>query len=152
MSTILCTILGCNVDVYDAGDGSYWAISCFNVDGDGSGGNLENDPDFQDTTSLRDKDGNSLNARTVPWIVLPPQPMFAVGPMVLGCRAWVTNTVTGKWEPAVVADEGPSHKLGEGSICLAKRMGIDPIRSLAATRTLFMNGDGGLVNLRLLTA
>jgi hypothetical protein len=125
MPTLLCTIPGCNIDVWDNLDGSYKFTSGFEVDGDGSGGNLENDPDFQDTTSLRDVNGNALNARTVPWMVLPPQPMRAVVPTCLGCRGQLRRTDTGLIVPCVVADEGPMNKAGEGSIHLAALAGVD---------------------------
>lgn len=93
------------------------------IDGDGSGGNLENDPYFQSDTSLHYQ-GKALNARKDIYIVVPPQIEKAVKGIVLGCQALVVDTMTGKETDAVVGDTGPRNKIGEMSIACAKVLGI----------------------------
>src|ERR1700761_625391 len=92
------------------------------IDGDGSGGNIENDPDFQNDTSLH-FEGQPLNAREDKWIVLPPEIILAVPGIVLGCQAHVLNT-NGLESDCVVGDVGPRGKLGEGSIALANAIAV----------------------------
>jgi hypothetical protein len=82
---------------------------------------------------LPDKDGKPLpssspfkyvDSATVPFIVVPPMILRGVKPIVLGCRAIVTNSKTGKSTEAVVADVGPHNHLGEISVACAKAIGI----------------------------
>ena len=47
-----------------------------------------------------------------------------VAGVVMGCRAVVTNTKNNKSVEAVVADGGPSNKLGEISLACAKAIGV----------------------------
>jgi hypothetical protein len=51
---------------------------------------------------------------------------MAVAKIVLGCRAEVYDTKTGRKVVAVVADFGPKAKLGEASIACAQEFGVDP--------------------------
>jgi hypothetical protein len=44
--------------------------------------------------------------------------------VVLGCRVVVTNTSNGRSVEAVVADRGPSNKLGEISLACARAIGV----------------------------
>lgn len=67
-----------------------------------------------------------INSEEVPYIVVPNSVRKAVPGKVLGCKATVTNTKTGKSAEAVVADIGPGNKIGEGSIALAVALGINP--------------------------
>src|SRR5262245_17892923 len=80
------------------------------VDCDGSGGNPDNDPYYQDDTSLHYR-GEALDAYAVPFIVVPPSVRNGVKPVVMGCQAVVINLVNGLCTPAVVGDQGPSSKI-----------------------------------------
>lgn len=66
-----------------------------------------------------------VDAASVPYIVLPaPWRRLAVG-VVLGCKATVEDTETGKiLEAAGVFDFGPRAKLGEASMACAEFFGI----------------------------
>ncbi len=94
------------------------------IDCDGSGGNPDNDPYFQDDTSLH-HNGEALNAYEVPFIVVPPMIRNGVEPVVMGCQAMVLNTKNGLSTAAVVGDQGPSSKIGEASCECAQRVGLD---------------------------
>ena len=90
------------------------------IDDDGSD-NRWHDPDWQPDTSLH-YNGRPVDAGKVPYVVVPPAIINAVVPTVLGCQAQVTHkNVT---VDAVVADIGPRMKIGEGSVELARRLGI----------------------------
>lgn len=65
-----------------------------------------------------------VDSATVPFIVVPPMILNGVAPIVLGCRAVVTNSRNGKSTEAVVADTGPRNHLGEISVACAKAIGI----------------------------
>lgn len=65
-----------------------------------------------------------VDSMTVPFIVVPPMIIFGVTGVVMGCRAVVTNTRSGEAVVAVVADAGPSEKLGEISLACAKAIGV----------------------------
>jgi len=90
---------------------------------------------FVSATSLHlpGKDGKPLprsspfkyvDSATVPFVVVPPMIIRGVAGVVMGCRAVVTNTKNGKNVEAVVADGGPSNKLGEISLACAKAIGV----------------------------
>lgn len=91
------------------------------IDGDGTGGNPEHDPDFQRETTLRHADGTFLNSRTEKFIVVPKAVRNGVKGTVMGCQAWVKNNAdpAAEWLEGVVGDEGPALKLGELSIAYA---------------------------------
>ena len=65
-----------------------------------------------------------VDAATVPYVVVPKMIIRGVAGVVMGCRAVVTNTRTGKSVEAVVADGGPHDKLGEISLACAKAIGV----------------------------
>ena len=65
-----------------------------------------------------------VDSATVPYIVVPPMIISGVAGVVLGCRATATNTKNGMSVEAVVADVGPSNKLGEISVACAKALGV----------------------------
>jgi len=90
------------------------------IDGDGTGSS-HGDPDFQPRTSLN-LNGQYLNSDVDKYIVVPPAIINGVEPIVLGCQAFVSYK--GQRTEAVVGDIGPRHKIGEGSIALAKALGI----------------------------
>lgn len=101
-----------------------WFVADFDIDGDG-GENVDHDPDWQPQTSLK-HDGKPIDALAVPGVVLPGWLPAAVGPIVLGCRARVTNLANMAQANAVTHDTGPLSKVGEGTPALAKRLDIDP--------------------------
>jgi hypothetical protein len=82
---------------------------------------------FVSMTSLEDPSypGTSpahfVNAEEVPYIALPPD---LDGPE-LGDIAFVVNTRHEKSSAAIFADQSPSGRLGEGSIALARQLGIN---------------------------
>lgn len=93
------------------------------VDCDGMPRNTYHDPFWQKETSYRNK-GRFLNADSIPYIVVPPQIIRAVRPIVLGCMAVAINLCNGLSSTAIVGDVGPVGKLGEGSCELAARVGL----------------------------
>jgi hypothetical protein len=107
-------------DVFDLGDGSYLWVAGMQIDGDGAGGNSEGDPDWQSTTSLKNIDGSYLNARTQAFFVVPPEILYGIPGAILGCKGRVTNLSNEMTADATPGDDGPSEKLGEGSIHLAQ--------------------------------
>jgi hypothetical protein len=118
--------------IWDLVLGRASAISQMMIDDDGSG-DPHNDPDFQARTSYRNEGPDGvprwLNADLVPYIVLPPRVILAFTGIVLGCQAFVINAANGLSSPAVVgdtSDDRPSRILGEGSIALAKAIGVPP--------------------------
>lgn len=95
-------------------------VADMDIDCDGIGGNPQRDPCFQPFTSLKP----DLNAEIIPFIVVPPIVIKATLGVVLGCHAEVTYK--GITVAAVVGDDGPTRKIGEGSPALAKLLGINP--------------------------
>jgi hypothetical protein len=65
-----------------------------------------------------------VDSATVAYVVVPPLIISGVAGVVLGCRAVVTNTRNGQSVEAVVADVGPSAKIGEISVACAKAIGV----------------------------
>lgn len=91
------------------------------IDVDGSGG-AHGDPCKQWETSLKTRDGKSLNADTTPYFVLPPQVarQYGIKPGDLG-----TISYNGKTIPAIFGDVGPKNKIGEVSRYAAQQLGIN---------------------------
>lgn len=94
---------------------------------------------YVSTTSLEQPDvpdvanpKRYIDARTISYIVLPRNfaDRFGIG---LGDLAIVFNETTGRSAYAVFADVGPRGRIGEGSIALAKQLGMsaDPRSSQA---------------------
>lgn len=113
---------GYTATVFQNEDGSCEYTGDMDVDVDGSP-NWRRDPYGQPETTLH-HEGKPINSDKVRGIVLPPECIKAVGPIVLGCKAEVEYRdvrVT-----AVVFDVGPHFKLGEGSAALANALGINP--------------------------
>ena len=71
-----------------------------------------------------------VDSATVPFVVVPSMIVSGVPGIVLGCRAVVTNMGNGKTVEAVVADRGPSQKLGEISLACARAIGV-PVNEAA---------------------
>ena len=65
-----------------------------------------------------------VDGATVPYVVVPKMIIHGVAGVVMGCRAIVTNTRTGKSVEVVVADGGPHDKLGEISLACAIAIGV----------------------------
>lgn len=65
-----------------------------------------------------------LDAETVPYIVVPPIIIQSVAGAVKGCRARATNLRNSKVVDAVMGDVGPRTKNGEGSMALARLLGL----------------------------
>lgn len=84
---------------------------------------------FVSPTSLQDPDRRVedprryVDASTIPYIVLPGL-VRDKGGVRLGDFATVRNRKNGKIVHAIFADGGPRGKIGEGSIALAKALGI----------------------------
>jgi hypothetical protein len=85
---------------------------------------------YVSTTSLRNAAGSPkvpgtyVDARKIPYIVLPPEFMKQFG-VTLGDLAVVTNQRNGKTSFAIFADVGPHGKIGEGSVALARALGLN---------------------------
>jgi len=85
---------------------------------------------YVSTTSLRNATGSPtspdtyVDARKIPYIVLPPEFMNQFG-VALGDLAVVTNQRSGKTSFAIFADVGPHGKIGEGSVALARALGLN---------------------------
>lgn len=102
--------------------GAVYFRSGMQIDADGSPRARQIDPTGQTRTSLRYDDGSSVNAEHIPYFVLPAGKYKHLG-IKLGDIAAVRYN--GKVEFAVFADVGPSYKLGEGSMALARELGIN---------------------------
>jgi len=118
----LGTIQGC--DIIEDNDGKVLFIADADIDCDG-GSNPHHDPCWQPETTLR-HNGHSIDAETVPFIVVPPLIIKATKGIVMGCRSRVTHALTGKRVECVVADSGPTKKIGELSVAAAKAIGVNP--------------------------
>jgi hypothetical protein len=85
---------------------------------------------YVSTTSLHNAAGSTtvpgtyVDARKIPYIVLPPEFMKIFG-VALGDLAVVTNQRNGKTSFAIFADVGPHGKIGEGSLALARALGLN---------------------------
>jgi hypothetical protein len=65
-----------------------------------------------------------INSAEVPGVVVPAFLIQRVPGVVMGCRAEVENTSNGRSACAMVFDAGPGNHVGEGSIALARLLGI----------------------------
>jgi len=113
--------------------GNWWGIATDN--GKGSGNPViqnANDPApgyYVSTTSLQDPNFKRtdprayVNASEIPFIVLPLRHKNFGGH--LGDLGAVVNLKNGKIAYVIAADEGPPNKLGEGSVALAKALGVN---------------------------
>jgi len=66
-----------------------------------------------------------LDSATEMFIVLPSHWRMQAAGIVLGCRAVVHDSLTGREAECIVGDFGPRNHLGEGSIALAKFFGLN---------------------------
>jgi len=67
-----------------------------------------------------------LDSATENFIVVPSHWRSEIKGVVLGCKAEVKNTKTGKVVVGIVGDFGPKTKLGEASMAIAKALGVNP--------------------------
>lgn len=98
------------------------------VDADGSPRAKQIDPRYGQTrTSMRydDPKAKYVNAEEVPYVVLPRGQYQPHGVQV-GDMALVRNKENGKMAVAVFGDVGPKTKRGEGSMALARDLGLNP--------------------------
>jgi hypothetical protein len=85
---------------------------------------------YVSTTSLGDhsKDvrdpGRYVDSTSVPYIALPKAVMVATGARI-GDLATVINHSNGHVAHAIIADQGPAGKVGEGSMALAAALGMN---------------------------
>lgn len=85
---------------------------------------------YVSTTSLHNAGGSPLipatyvDARKIPYIVLPPEFIKQFG-VAMGDLALVTNQKNGRSSFAIFADVGPRGKIGEGSVALARALGLN---------------------------
>lgn len=85
---------------------------------------------YVSTTSLHNAAGSPtvpgtyVDARRIPYIVLPPEFIKQFG-VALGDLAVVTNQKNGRSSFAIFADVGPHGKIGEGSVALARALGLN---------------------------
>jgi N-acetylmuramoyl-L-alanine amidase len=111
------------VTIYQKNNGKY---VCFESDldicNDGSGPS-HGDPSYQSETAYYSGGkggGEFLNADVDKYIVIPPQVRSKVPPVVMGCKARLTNLITGVVEDGVTGEIGPDDMTGEAAYCLAK--------------------------------
>jgi hypothetical protein len=85
---------------------------------------------YVSTTSLQDASKKIsdplryVNSETIPYFVLPNNKTI-LAEVKTGDFAYVYNLRNGKNSYAIFADVGPKDKIGEGSIALAKKLGIN---------------------------
>lgn len=97
-------------------DGTIFFDAKMAIDSDGSPRAREIDPTGRPETSHRYPNGDSFNAEHIPYIVLPLGGFIEATRLELGDLAVVVYR--DKLAYALVADEGPAKKIGEGSIRL----------------------------------
>ena len=87
---------------------------------------------YVSTTSLENRGYSAtdprryLNSEVIPFAVIPGILARKCEGVALGCRVTITDTRTGIHVEAVCGDLGPDNHLGEASIAVAKRLGINP--------------------------
>ena len=110
--------------------------SKFTIDGGGSGGKQKGDTDFKDNTALHFQDGqppskkNALNSLDYPFAVLPlpPKSSNTLNFQALGLDVGDIGIAffgRGMAAPFIYGDEGPALQVGEGSVQMAKDLGMD---------------------------
>lgn len=78
---------------------------------------------LEDTTKRRTDPRRYVDSSTIPYVVLPPDVMKMLKAK-MGDFAVVIKSETRGLSHAIVADQGPKGEIGEGSIALAKALGI----------------------------
>ncbi len=107
--------------------GELYIDADMDIDADGSPRAREIDPCCgQLETSLRYPGGKSVNAEDIPYFVLPGGFFQSRGIQLGDIAAVIYNN---RIEYAVLADVGPTNKIGEGSIALSRSLGNEPLRN-----------------------
>jgi Fungal chitosanase of glycosyl hydrolase group 75 len=105
----------------------FFDIDELELDTDGWPDGPDGDPSWQRNTSLRYADKGSVNSNAVPYYVLPgPKDWYASRGVSLGDYAAVL--FKDKLAFAVFGDIGPKKKLGEGSLELMRRLGVERMK------------------------
>lgn len=84
------------------------------------------------TTSLQNRGYSAtdprryLDSEAVPFVVMPGVLARHCSGIALGCRVEIEDTRSGTLVSAVCGDLGPDHHLGEASIAVAKKLGLNP--------------------------
>lgn len=118
-----------DIDVVELVNGCVRFIGDVDVDIDGADAegkpyDARGDKYYQPRTSLLYK-GRSLDAREVPYVVVPLQLPKLVKGVVLGCRAVVEDMLSDFKAVGVVGDLGPTFKTGEVSVRMAQVLGLN---------------------------
>ncbi len=103
-------------------DGALYIQAGMDIDSDGAPDARRIDPTGSRDTSLHYQNGAPVNSHEVPYFVLPLSRYQQYGVKQGDIAAVRYN---GKVEFAVFADAGPHNKLGEGSMALARSLGIN---------------------------
>lgn len=116
------TLAGLMFDGISALDRALLLTTDLDVDTDGPGGSKENDQYWQAETSLRWPDNSSVDSRQFPGFVIPPAlRQFGARMGDFGFSFWKGATASFQ-----IYDFGPATKAGEGSVYLARALGIVP--------------------------
>lgn len=110
------------------GRGTHVRAAGMTIDTDGDLSNADpklaalarRDPYRQAETSVRYRNGRSLDPTRVPYVVIP------IGYTAAKNGELVVVEYGGRSALAVVGDRGPRHRFGEGSMALAVALGINP--------------------------
>lgn len=125
-----------SVTIYTTPKGDYVCfVSDLDVCTDGSG-KSHGDQHYQPQTAYYNG-GKFLNADKDKYVVIPPQVRSMVPPVVMGCKARLTNLDTKVTHAAVTGDIGPEDKTGEAAICLAKLLNPKVSASSGDSRLIY---------------
>ncbi|TPW20951.1 MAG: chitosanase [Elusimicrobia bacterium] len=110
------------------GQGTHKKVAGMTIDTDGDLSNADpklaalarRDPYRQTQTSVRYRNGKSLDPTRVPYVVIP------IGYTAAKNGEMVVVQYGGRSVLAVVGDRGPKNRFGEGSMALAVALGISP--------------------------
>jgi peptidoglycan hydrolase-like protein with peptidoglycan-binding domain len=121
---VMQTFIGGKI-IFRLPSGELYIDADMDIDADGSPRARDIDPCCgQLETSLRYPNGKSVNAETIPYFVLPGG-FFNSRGINLGDIAAVIYK--NRIEYAILADVGPTTKIGEGSIALSRSLGNEPL-------------------------
>lgn len=125
-----------NIPVCSLGAAFYWQAD-MDIDCDGRESdvcNPDTDAAFQPQTSAEQSDGQFLDAKTLPYVVIPlPSGRFDYEASGIELGAVVAVIYGDKVVYGVFGDEGPENIIGEASYAMASLLGIDPDPSTGGT-------------------
>lgn len=108
--------------------GQWWGLVCdaqgepvIQGDGDPEPGYYVSATAYADPNRPRTDPRRYVDSTRIPYVAIPPE-LRAAG-VHLGDLARVSYR--DHWSPAIVGDVGPRHRIGEGSIALARALGIN---------------------------